>query len=88
MFYYMIKFVELKLSISIPTNANSLSVQFSRSACPTLCDPKNRSPPRFPVHGILQERLLEWVAIAFSRDLPDSGIKPGSLCIGRRILYR
>ena len=55
MFYYMIKFVELKLSISIPTNANSLSVQFSRSACPTLCDPKNRSTPGLPVHHQLPE---------------------------------
>ena len=30
------------------------------------------------VHGILQERILEWVAIPFSEDLPDPGIKPGS----------
>ena len=30
------------------------------------------------VHGILQARILEWVAIPFSRHLPDPGIKPGS----------
>ena len=36
------------------------------------------SPPGSSVHGILQARILEWVAIAFSRDLPDTGIKPGS----------
>ena len=29
-------------------------------------------------HGILQARILEWVAIPFSRDLPDPGIEPGS----------
>ena len=34
--------------------------------CPTLCDPKDRSPPGFPVPGILQARTLEWVAISFS----------------------
>ena len=35
--------------------------------CLTLCDPKNCSPPGSSVHGILQARILEWVAIAFSR---------------------
>ena len=33
------------------------------------------------VHGILQARILEWVAIPFSRDLPDLGIKPGPLAL-------
>ena len=33
-------------------------------SCPTLCRPKNCSPPA--VHGILQARILEWVAISFS----------------------
>ena len=35
--------------------------------CPTLCDPMNCSPPGFSVHGILQARTLEWIAIPFSR---------------------
>ena len=30
------------------------------------------------VHGILQARKLEWVAVPFSRDLPNPGIKPRS----------
>ena len=34
--------------------------------CPTLCDPTDGSPPGSPVPGILQARILEWVAIAFS----------------------
>ena len=38
---------------------------FSRS-CPTLCDPIDGSPPGSPVPGILQARILEWVAISFS----------------------
>ena len=35
-------------------------------SCPTLCDPKDGSPPGSPVPGILQARTLEWAAIAFS----------------------
>ena len=35
-------------------------------SCPTLCDPIDRSPPSSPVPGILQARILEWVAISFS----------------------
>ena len=38
----------------------------------------NFSPPGSSVHGILQARILEWVAIPSSGDLPDPGIKPGS----------
>ena len=34
---------------------------------PTLCDPIDGSPPGSPVPGILQARILEWVAISFSR---------------------
>ena len=34
--------------------------------CPTVCDPMDWSPPGSSVHGILQERILEWVAILFS----------------------
>ena len=36
-------------------------------SCPTLCDPMDCSPPGSSVHGILQARVLEWGAIAFSR---------------------
>ena len=47
------------------------------------------SPPGSPVHGILLARILEWVAISFSKGLPDSGTKPLALvsCIGRQALY-
>ena len=36
-------------------------------SCPTLCDPMDCSPSRSSLHGILQARVLEWVAISFSR---------------------
>ena len=35
-------------------------------SCPTLCDPRDGSPPDSPIPGILQARTLEWVAISFS----------------------
>ena len=39
------------------------------------------SLPDSSVHGILQARIPEWVAIPFSRDLPDPGIEPRSLAL-------
>ena len=36
-------------------------------SCPTLCETMDCSPPGSSVHGILQARILEWVAISFSR---------------------
>ena len=51
--------------------------------CLTFCDPTDCSLPGSSVHGILQARILEWVAIRFSRDLPDSGIEPGSSALQR-----
>ena len=38
----------------------------SLQSCLTLCDPIDSSPPGSPVPGILQARILEWVAISFS----------------------
>jgi len=42
------------------------------------------SPPGSSVHGILQARILEWVATPFSRDLPNPGIEPGSPALAGR----
>ena len=36
-------------------------------SCPTLCDPMDCSLPRSSIHGIFQARVLEWIAISFSR---------------------
>ena len=36
-------------------------------SCPTLCDPMNYILPSSSVHGILQERIIEWVALPFFR---------------------
>ena len=40
----------------------------SLQLCPTLCNLMDCSPPGSYVHGILQARILEWVAISFSRE--------------------
>ena len=44
----------------------------------TVCFPMDCSPPGSSVHAILQARILEWVAIPFSRGSPDPGIEPRS----------
>ena len=43
---------------------------------PTLCSPIDSTLPDSSVHGILQARILDWVAILFPRDLPDPGVEP------------
>ena len=55
-------------------------------SCLTLCNPMDYSPPGSSIHGLLQARMLERVAISFSGDLYNPGIKPGLLC-NRHILY-
>ena len=46
-------------------------------SCLTLCDLVDSSQPGSSVHGILQARILKWVAnVLFQGDIPDPGIKP------------
>ena len=51
-----------------PTSLNIFAAAAAKSlqSCPTLCDPTDGSPPGSPFPGILQARVLEWVAISFS----------------------
>ena len=46
-------------------------------SCPTLCDPMDCNPLRSSVHGISQTRILEWVAIPFSRGSSYPGTNAG-----------
>ena len=46
---------------------HSLKVKEVTQSCLILCDPMDCSLPGSSVHGIFQERVLEWVAISFSR---------------------
>ena len=45
---------------------------------PILCELMDCSPPGSSVHGTSQARILQWVAIPFSKDLPDPAIEPAS----------
>ena len=57
---------------------------------PTLCDPMNCSLPGSSIHGILQARILEWLAISFSKGTSpprDQTSVSFVSCTGRRILY-
>ena len=49
----------------------SISAQLMKvlvpQSCLTLCDPMDYSPPGSSIHGILQARTLEWVAVPSSR---------------------
>ena len=55
--------------------------------CLTLCDPMDHSLPGSSVHGILQARILDWVAISFSRGSSWPRDRTCISCIGRLILY-
>ena len=56
-------------------------------SCPTLCNAMDCGPPGSSVREIFQARILEWVAISFSRDLPNPGLEPGFPAL-QEILYQ
>ena len=75
---------EFSLSLPLPLVSEETQIPTVRSrhtkgkvkvtqSCPTLCNPMD-----FTVHGILQARIMEWVAFPISRDLPNPRIKPRS----------
>ena len=53
-------------------------------SCPTLCDPMDCSPPGSSAHGISQARILEWVAIPFSRGCTRPRDRTWVSCIAGR----
>ena len=64
-----------KVKKSIRLKVKVLATQ----SCSTLCDPMDCSPPGFSVHGILQARILQWIAFSFSRgSSPPSNHTPVS----------
>ena len=60
------------------------SVGSAAQSCPTLCDPTDCSLPGSSVHGILQARTLEWVAITFSRGSSQPRDQTQASCIAGR----
>ena len=59
---YRLYFLPSSSNVWVSTATAAKSLQ----SCPTLCNPRDGSPPGSPVPGILQARTLEWAAISFS----------------------
>ena len=55
--------------------------------CLTLCNPMDCCPPGSSLHGISQARILEWVAISFSRGSSQPRNQTPISCIGGQILH-
>ena len=71
-------------------NACVLVCAQSLQSYPTLCNPMDYSPPDSSVHGILQARILEWVAMPFSRGSSqhkDQTHVSSISCTGKQVLY-
>ena len=56
-------------------------------SCPILCHPIDCSPPDSSVHGTSQAKILEWVAVSFSRGSSGSKDRIRISYIGRCVLY-
>ena len=54
---------------------SEVKVKVKSVSCVRLCDPMDCSPPGSSIHGILQARTLEWVAISFSRAESEEELK-------------
>ena len=60
---YLLTYIRSQLFLNLNLSCCCLVTK----SCQSLCDPMDCSPPGSSVHGILQARILEWVAISFSR---------------------
>ena len=67
--------------------ANSIQFSSVAQSCPTLWDPMDCSPPGSSIHEIFQARILEWVAISFSRGSFQSRDWTGVSCIAGKCFY-
>ena len=59
--------LDLAAWIGLTGPAAAAAAAKSLQSCPTLCDPIDSSTPGSPIPGILQARILKWVAISFSK---------------------
>ena len=76
----------LRRFLTVPFAAKTFNLMKVKvtQLCLTLCNPMDYT---YTVHGILQARILEWVAFPFSRGFPTQGLNPG-LTHFRQILYQ
>ena len=73
--------------ISVIYQGLTTCVYVHAKSCPTLCNPMDCSRPCLPVHGILQARILEWVAKPSSRGPSQPRDRTHISCIVGKILY-
>ena len=71
------------LEMIAPYSHESLCACSVAKSCLTLCDPMDCSPSGSSVHGISQERMLEWDAIFFLRGSYTPGDQTCVSCIGK-----
>ena len=80
----------MKFSLSLRPECllSGLSCAKSLQLCPTICNPMDCSPPGSSIHGILQARILEWVAVPSSRgsSWPRDPTVSYISCIGKQVL--
>ena len=65
---YLLSYQDTKDENKKSQRFKNISASMHAQSCPTLCDRVDCSLPGFSVHGILQPRLLEWVAMSSSRE--------------------
>ena len=76
-----------QISVGCSGHEDSESESEAAQSCLTLCDPMDCSLPSSSIHGILQARILEWVAISFSRGSSRPRDQTHVSGINRWILY-
>ena len=75
------------LSVSYLLSSESGNCCLVAKSCLTLCHPMDCSPPGYSIHGISQARILEWVAISFSKGSSWPRDWTFISCIGRQVPY-
>ena len=80
------RFLQSSFKMLQQISCTCVSVVNAKS-CSSICDPMDCSPPGFSVLGISEARILEWVAIFFSRGPSQSKRRTCVSCVSRRILF-
>ena len=65
--FFIYYFTDFTVFDTVITVSRSDQIRSVAQSCLTLCDPIDSSPPGSSVHGILQAKTLEWIAMPFSR---------------------
>ena len=76
-----------QIKVGWKTFPQSCCCCFVTRSCPALCDPMDCSLPGSSLHGIFQARILEWLAIPFSRGPPWARDQTHALLHCKQILY-